>query len=304
MKKCSLCFIGAILIFCLGILSFSQEEKTDRATVSFSDPSKPGLIEVSVHRGSITLKGYEGKEVLIEAKVRTKKLKGTEVEKLRSRVEERVAREREREMEEEEEKKRKSIEGMRLIKPPAVTGLTVEEENNEMEIGVSSMKQTVDMMIQVPYRTSLELNAHMDGDITVENVTGDIEVNHHIGALNLTGISGTVVAHTHAGDVIVTFTKVTPDKPMFFSTWSGDIDVTFPANIKADLKMKSERGEIYSDFDIQIERTLQRVEEDKRAEGGKYEISFDKYITGKISGGGPELVFNTYAGDILVRKAK
>jgi DUF4097 and DUF4098 domain-containing protein YvlB len=91
---------------------------------------------------------------------------------------------------------------------------------------------------------------------------------------------------------------------MFFSTWSGDIDVTFPANIKADLKMKSERGEIYSDFDIKIERAAQRVEEDKRAEGGKYEISFDKYITGKISGGGPELVFNTYAGDILVRKAK
>jgi DUF4097 and DUF4098 domain-containing protein YvlB len=112
------------------------------------------------------------------------------------------------------------------------------------------------------------------------------------------------VAHTFSGNITVTFAKVTPGKPMSFSTWAGDIDVTFPSSIKATVKMKSEHGEIYSDFDIQIDTSVQKIEKDERIEGGQYKISFDKYIMGKINGGGPEFVFNTYGGDILIRKTK
>ncbi len=300
MKKINFIIVLACLVLAAGVLSFSQEGKADRATVSFSDPSKPGFLEIGVHRGSITIKGYNGKEVIIEAKAVTRKLKDFDVD-VELRLADRI---RARAGVKTEEKKAKKTEGMRRIQAPLVTGLTIEEENNKMEVDVSSMKQAVDLTLQVPFSTSLELSAHTGGDITVENITGDIEVNHHNGSLNLTGISGTVVAHTFSGDVIVTFAKVTPDKPMSFSTWSGDIDVTFPSSVKATVKMKTEHGEIYSDYDIQIDTTAQKVEKDERIEGGKYKISFDKYIVGKINGGGPDFVFNTYSGDILIRKTK
>jgi hypothetical protein len=306
MKKLSKHFVCAALVLFTGALVYTQEQTTDRATVPFSDPSKPGMVKVSVHNGGITIKGYEGNEVIVEAKPKGKTLKGPE-EKLAEEVAERVRarvtteiRIREREEEREQEKQR-STEGMKRIPLAGGTGLEIEEENNVMEVTVSSYRQTIDLTIQVPYSTSLELSAYNNGDITVENVSGEIEVKNHNGAIKLAGISGVAVANTWNGDVEVSFTSVDPDKPMSFSTWNGDIDVTFPAAVKANLRMKSERGEVYSDFDIQVDTTPQKKEVMKE---GKYRISFEKYIIGSINGGGPEYHFKTYTGDILIRKAK
>lgn len=297
MKKLSKHFACATLLLFAGAFIYTQEQTADRATVPFSDPSKPGLVKVNVHNGSITVKGYEGKEVIIEAKPRGKMIKSPEYT-LAGRIADRI---RERfPKREREEKKERSKEGMKRIPFAGGTGLEVEEEDNVMEVDVSSIRQTVDLTIQVPYSTSLELDAHNNGDITVENITGEIEAKNHNGAIRLTGISGVVVANTWNGEVVVTFTSIDPEKPMSFSTWNGDIDVTFPADLKASVKMKSERGEIYSDFDIELDTTPQKKEVKKE---GKYRISFEKYIIGSINGGGPEYHFKTYNGDILIRKS-
>lgn len=92
-----------------------------------------------------------------------------------------------------------------------------------MRVSVQSFKRAVDLTIQVPYSTSLKLNAFNDGDIVVEKVSGEMEVNNHQGALKLTDVSGAVVAHTFNGDVNVTFAKIAPEKPMSFNTFNGDI---------------------------------------------------------------------------------
>ena len=54
----------------------AKEETPDRAVVPLSNPAKPAKIEVTVMRGSITVKGYQGKEVIVEARVREKALAG------------------------------------------------------------------------------------------------------------------------------------------------------------------------------------------------------------------------------------
>lgn len=265
------------LLLLAGTLVLAQEARVDRATVPFSNPSKPGLVEAHVHNGSITVRGYEGKEVIVEARLREKLLT--------------------------KKKAPEKAKGMRLIQV-AVTGLAIEERNNKMEIGVSSIKNTVDLEIQVPYSTSLELSGHDKGDITVEKISGDIEVNRHNGALRLTDISGSTVAHTFRGEILVTFLKVDPEKPMSFSTYQGDIDVTFPPNTKADVKMISSQGDIYSDFEVSMKRIPQKVEDKPQEKGERYRISFDRYIYGSINGGGPEFHFKTYHGDIFIRKGK
>lgn len=281
MKKYQHTAIIFVFLFLAGTLAFAQEGKTDRATVPFSDPSKPGFIEVSVYNGSLIVRGYDGKEVIIEAKIR---------EKLVS--------------EEKEEEENEKARGMRRILGSSGTGLEVEEEDNVMDISVSSMKQTVDLTIQVPYNTSMEVGSYNNGEVLIENVTGEIEANNYNGKVTLTGISGSVVAHTYNGEVTVSFTQIDPDKPMSFSTWNGDVDVTFPAMVKANVKMKSEMGDVYSDFDMQVKQAPQKVVEDEREEGGGYKISFEKAIYGSINGGGPEYQFKTYHGDIFIRKSK
>ena len=71
---------------------------------------------------------------------------------------------------------------------------------------------------------------------------------------------------------------------MAFSTLNGDVTVTLPADTKANLKVKSDNGDVFSDFDIDIDKTPAKV--DKVTEPGLYKIKKDDWIYGKINGGG------------------
>jgi len=300
-------YLGVITILLFaGTFLYTQEQPVDRVTVPFSNPSKPGKLDVSVQNGGITIKGYNGKEVIIEARVRERKVGEKVTDDIDTavrtavRLDDRTTRLIERLREEGQEKKAK-LEGLRRIPVPGGTGLEVEEEGNVMEVRTHTLQQAVDVVIQAPFNTILELSSMNNGMITVENISGEIEVSNMNGPIKLTGISGTVVAHSMNGWINVALKSVTPDKPMSFSTMNGDIDVTLPANVKAKVKMKSDWGEVYSDFDIRVETVPQKIEE---KDEGRYRVSFEKYIMGTINGGGPEYTFKTYHGDIIIRKAK
>ena len=279
MKKITTIVLILFLMLFAGV-ALTQEPIMDRLSVSFSDPSKPGLVEVGLISGSITVTGYNGKEVTIEAITRTKKITGDEVEI------------------------NDKAKGMKKIQL-TTTGLSVEEENNVIEINVESWKKAIDLTIKVPTKTSLKLSCLNNGNIKVDNVEGEIEVNNTNGAVTLKNISGSAVAHALNKDVIVTFNRVDPKKTMSFSSLNGDIDITFPSNFKATAKLKSTQGDIYSDFDISEQEVVKDfLKEEKRKEGGKYRISFESGIKVKINGGGPEVLFETFNGDIYIRKGK
>jgi DUF4097 and DUF4098 domain-containing protein YvlB len=290
--------LGLALLVCLALLGYAQDAKTDRAVVPLTDPAKPALIKADVLMGGITVKGYDGKEVIVEAKVRERSLTDEDDEDDVMAV-----RAVEAEEDKEEKDKAAKVAGMKKIGVVS-TGLEVEESNNVVSISAESWKYAVDITIQVPRASSLELHSTNDGDIVVENVSGEIEVENVNGSNTLRNISGNAVVNTVNGDVTVTMTRVTPDKPMSFSSMNGDVDVTLPADIKANVKMKSQQGEIYSDFDIALKPVPQKAEEVSKSGKGKYRISFEKHIYGAINGGGPEYAFNTFNGDVFIRKGK
>ncbi len=285
--------LGLLLLIGAAALGLAQDTKVDRAVVPLTTPGKPALIKAGVITGGITVKGYEGKEIVVEARVREEKLEQGDEED-----------EAELAGEEAGKSEPDKSAGMKLI-PVVGTGLEVEEQDNVVTISSESWKNAVDLVIQVPSASNLELSSTNDGDIVVENVSGTIEVNNVNGSNTLRKVSGNVVAQTVNGEILVTMTRVTPDKPMSFSTMNGDIDVTFPADIKAVLRMKSQQGDIYSDFDVTLKPAPQKPAEEAAKPGkGKYRISFDRFMTGAVNGGGPELTFNTFNGDIYIRKGK
>ena len=184
------------------------------------------------------------------------------------------------------------------------SGLEVEEEDNVVQINTQSWKAATDLVIQVPVTSSLEVQSSMDGAVVIEGVSGEIDINNINGPVTLTNVSGNTLVHTVNGDITVVLTRVAADKPLSFSTMNGDIDVTLPADVKANLKMKSEQGEIYSDFDINMTRQPARSEASEKTDQGKYRITFDKSLYGLVNGGGQEIAFNTFSGDIYIRKKK
>jgi hypothetical protein len=72
------------------------------------------------------------------------------------------------------------------------------------------------------------------------------------------------------------------------------VDVTLPGNTKANLKMKSITGEIYSDLDLSLGQSKGPM---KRVGGGHT-------VEGSINGGGVEISLNTISSDIYLRKQK
>ncbi len=276
MKRSHIYWSLITLLMIAGTLAFAQQATADRVTVPFSDPSKPGLVEAYAQNGAITVRGYSGNEVIVEAKVR-----GTQIK--------------------EKEDVPQKAKGMHRISANS-TGLVVEEKNNVMEVNVTAYDNTVDLTIQVPFKTSLKLGSFENGDIVVENVTGEIEAASHEGSVTLKKISGSAVVHAYDGSILVDFDQMDPGKPMSFASYDGDVDVTFPAALKANVKMRTQEGEIYSDFQVDLKAAPQQRVQDERKKGGKYRISFGEYIFGTINGGGPEFQFETYDGNIYIRK--
>jgi DUF4097 and DUF4098 domain-containing protein YvlB len=250
-------------------------QSDNKVTVPLTDPSRPVTLRAHLVSGSIIVKGADVKEVVVEAKAR-----GGEESHSGGRAE-----------------------GMKRI-PMTSTGLNIEAENNNVRVSTDSYQRTVDLTITVPIHTSVSLHSVNDGNIVVSGVDGDLDVNNVNGEVDLKNIGGSVVAHALNGHVVATFNRIDPQKPMAFSSLNGDIDVTFPADLKANVSMRTDNGEVYSDFDIKVlPNAPQQTVEDSRGKGGKYKVKIDKNVRGTINGGGQEIQFKNFNGNIYIRKA-
>ena len=265
-------------IFLLSISSLLvAQDNSSRITVPFSDPSRPRVVKVSMMNSCFAVEGYDGKEVTIDSLSKG----GDRTPSIPPH----------------------GAEGMKRI-DPAGNGVSVEEESNTIRIH-SSSSHSGDLLIRVPFATSLKLECMNGGDMKVSRVTGDLELQNLNGAVTAANVSGSVVAHSLNGKVLVTLDKITPGKPMSFSSMNGDVDVTVPPDTKGTLRMKTDHGEIYSDFDVKMNANASApVVEDGRAKGGKYRVKADQTTVGTINGGGPDLTFKTFNGNIYIRNKK
>jgi hypothetical protein len=175
-------------------------------------------------------------------------------------------------------------------------GLSVTQEGNTIRVTRAS-REGGNYTIRVPRNVHLvyeEVNWHGGGDVAIANIDGEVEVNTKVSGMNLTNVSGPVVANSTSGNITVRYANVRQEKPSSISNISGFIDVAMPANAKANLKLKSITGEIYTDFDLGLNKNqndLQRV-------GGGHTVE------GSANGGGVEINLRTVSSDIFVRKNK
>ncbi len=262
----------------ISAMEFALAQDINQIKVPLSDPSRPGLVKVNLLAGSILVQGYSGQEIIVEAKTRG----GNESQGRRRPA-------------------RAETEGMKKI-PNLSAGLTVEEEDNT--VSISARLRPMDIKLRVPTKTNLRLHSVNGEEIRVEQLEGEMEINNTNGTVILTQVSGSVVAHSLNGDVKVSIVGLAPGKSMAFSSMNGDIDVTFPPDLKANVSMKSDFGDIYSDFDIKLDTSsILPTTEPAREKDGKRRVKLERISRGTINGGGQELQFKTYNGDIYIRKS-
>jgi len=349
MKKLCEMFIILVFLFLSTTQGHSETTSSKTMKLQFSDLSSQGILKIVNGNGDIKITGYDGKDVLIDVQSLGK-------------------------IEEPSEENEKA-KGMKRI---TGSGFNIAHEKEENAIVISrSMKDETELVIRVPRNTSLSIGSRasgmegqaitgvqssiinlvlgsvatafnfsgglFQGDITVENVLGDMEISTLEGAITVHGASGSVVASAMDSDVTVIFASIKSDNPMAFSTMNGDIDVTFPANVKATITAKNVDGDIFTDFDMEMVPNVQVSKEEKTGSitirpsqsSGKEEKPtlpapsvvkeektgagsfptppappggivgmFGNTVTGKINGGGTEIQMTTIDGNIYIRNGK
>jgi hypothetical protein len=257
-----------------GVAGTARAQQSDEQIVPFSDPSRPGKVEAQLLHGSIIVRGENRRDVAVVMRG------GAPVR---------------------ERNDRPVPPGMRRLTQTA--GFEISEERNEIKIEASSFRPSnASLEIRVPLRTNLELGSINGQTITVENVEGEIEIESLNGSVTLTNVAGSVLANTQNGPITVTLSRVMADKPMAFTSFNGKVDVTLPASIKANLKMRSDNGDIFTDFDVQLQQAP--AARSSRGRDGRTRIEVNRSIYGSVNGGGPEIELRSFNGTIYLRKGQ
>lgn len=214
-------FLLCALSLLLAPASRAADEDTAGATarVKFSDPAKPGTLKLALPWAEARITGTEGNEVIVTS---------TLDQKGRNEVDH---------------------EGFRRLDTDVTFELT--EKNNVAIITVAGDSAWSDhgaeFEIQVPRSTNLVLRTEIGGDVTVEGVDGDLDINSMNGDVVLHDIASSAVVNTLNGEIEASF-KRAPVKAVSFSSMNGEIDVRLPGDSKANLRMRTHNGSIRTNF--------------------------------------------------------
>ncbi len=252
-------------------------QSTDKMSIAFRDPSRPGTVKMNVLYGSIVVRTHAGKDVVVDTDSKPDK-----------------------------EPQRDVPESARGLKRLNATGpsITLEEDNNVVTVSMGWRARSETVTILVPVKSSLKLSSTGGKSILVEGVDGEMELNSTNGSIEMKDVSGSVVAHALIGKILANFKRVDADKPMSFSSMNGTIDVTLPATLKANIKMQTGNGEVFTDFDVQMKPNAVQVEksEPKTGDRARNRVWIKSTSTGSVNGGGPDYSFKNFNGNIYIRK--
>jgi hypothetical protein len=288
---------GAVALLALAVIlaaapALAAGDDTQRLTVPLSNTSKAASLDVGLVLGSIRVTPGSAGEVVIEAQ------RGSDDDDdedcldcgpVSGKAKDKSA------------KEGKTLEGgLRKITNASID-LSAEEDANQVTVRSSGIPRDLRLKIQVPAGSSLRLSTVSSGVIDVEGITGELELHNTNGPIRARGVRGPVTANTVNGDVEVAFSAgAAIGAPMAFSTLNGDVDLTLPAGINVNLRLRTEQGDIYSDFDVELTSSPAKVEQDGTR---KYRLTVAKELVGKIGAGGPELFLKSFNGDIVLRQA-
>jgi Putative adhesin len=170
------------------------------------------------------------------------------------------------------------------------------------ELPCGPIFDNVDFDIEVPLKTNVKLST-VSGDISVTNVEGVLEANSMNGDLSLASVAGSVVAHTVNGDVTAVLTRADAEAPMAFTTLNGEVDVTLPATIKANLKLRTDNGDTFTDFDIPAAPSRPTPRGSRQGDG-RFRLEVERAVLASLNGGGPDIELRSFNGRVYLRRGK
>jgi hypothetical protein len=171
-------------------------------------------------------------------------------------------------------------------------GLNVKTEGGEIVIFQVASRGDGKYTIKVPksMNVSIEHTGQWEGGkIEVYKVTGELEISGRYNAVYLEDITGPAVVNTVYGGIEANFTSLSQTSPSSLVSVYGDVDISLPANTKANISTKTPYGEAYSDLDIAFAKN-----------GEMKKVSSN--VEGTLNGGGVKLEVQASYQNVYLRK--
>lgn len=226
MKTNLLLRFGAALLALTFAVTLRADDETTTSSIKFSDPSKPGTVKLVLPWADVRVTGTDGNEVVVRSSLNDKQ-KGEVREDGLRRLDEDVS--------------------FELTESGNVVTVAIVGENAWVAHGS-------EFSIKVPRNSNLVVRTEAGGDIVVEKVEGDLDINSMNGEVVLRDIASSAVVNTMNGEIHATF-KTAPVKPISFSTMNGEIALFLPKDTKANLRMRTHNGSILTDFGAEFLKT-------------------------------------------------
>lgn len=220
-----LALLTAVALLLPSVHAKDEDEPSEGSTarVQFSNPAMPGTLKFSLPWADARIIGTDGKEVVVTSSLDQKGKAEVDREGFR-RLDEDVT--------------------FELVEKNNVATIVIAGDNIWSSHGA-------EFEIKVPRNTNLILHAQQGGDIEVEGVEGDIDINSMNGEIVLRDIASSAVVNTMNGEISAIF-KRAPVKPVSLTSMNGEIDLRLPSDTKANLRMRTHNGSIRTNFPDKI----------------------------------------------------
>lgn len=126
------------------------------------------------------------------------------------------------------------------------------------------------------------------GDVSVTGFSGEVKVSTASGDIHISDVSGSVNARAASGDLDIQIARLEGTGPMEFSTASGDVTVSLPSDLDAEVAMSTVSGALETDFPIE-------VKERKRGSSGRQAF-------GRVGNGSRSVKISTASGDVRLKR--
>ena len=183
-------------------------------------------------------------------------------------------------------------EGMKILGAAGTdntkVGLNYTKDGNTLVLrGIRRKKNNY--YIKLPKGTAFmaRLKSVYSNRLEIKNYSGEIEIDVAYTRVTLENITGPVLLNaTYKGPKVV-FSKVNQNKPTSIVCPYGDIDVTLPADTKANIIASSSYGDIFTNMDIKL----------NNSGGGR-----KSKVRGTLNGGGVEIEVRSPYKNVYLRK--
>jgi DUF4097 and DUF4098 domain-containing protein YvlB len=134
-------------------------------------------------------------------------------------------------------------------------------------------------------------SSHEGEDLSVRDVSGELEISTVHNSVEMENVTGPMTVKTVHGDIEAKFSN-SIQSPVSIVSAHADVDVSLPASTQANIEMMSDHGEMYTDMDIQFEKSAEELRK----------LS-SSVVKGTINGGGEITIeLSSAHGNIYLRK--